>query len=320
MTEAGTQRLGIGEGRTPVGRELRPSPRGKLVRRRERKGMGFVSPFMIAFLLFLLTPFAYAVYLSFYTTKIIGGTSFSGLANYGQVLTSGEFWFGVVRIAIFGAVQIPLLLLIAFFFATVFDLEIARFGRVFRTIFFVPFAVPSVIGAVMWSMLLAPSFGPFTQLAGLIGLHGVDFFSGAMILPTIILISIWEWTGWNMIILYTALRSVPHEVVEAAVIDGATIWSIVTRVKLPIVRSVIVMIVFLNLIGASQLFTEPLLISYFQAEAIPSYFTPTLYIYNTAISGQQYNLASAAAVVLGAFVALISIASLSFRRRTEALI
>jgi multiple sugar transport system permease protein len=274
-----------------------------------------VAPFLLMFMVFMVAPLGYAVYTSLYTSRIIGGTVFSGASNYTQVLTSGDFWSGVVRVVIFGGIQIPVMLAIAFFFATVFDVGMAKFGPLFRTIFFIPFAVPAVVGSVMWSFLLEPQFGPFSHLANAAGFPNTNFFSPSLLLPTIIVIVIWEWTGYNMVILYTALRSVPRDVVEAAIIDGTPLWRIVMRVKLPMVRPAVVMLVFLNTVGALQLFTEPLILSYYQTQAVSVSYTPTLYIYNTAIAGAQDNLAAAAAVVLGFVIVVISAASLVFRRR-----
>jgi len=76
----------------------------------------------------------------------------------------------------------PVMLAIAFFFACVFDLGVAKFGRTFRTIFFIPFAVPAVVGAVMWSFLLEPQFGPMVHLANAFGFSGTNFFSPSLIL------------------------------------------------------------------------------------------------------------------------------------------
>ena len=191
----------------------------------------------------LLAPLGYAVYTSLYTTRIIGGTVFTGAANYTQTLQSGEFWSGVIRVIIFAAIQIPVMLAIAFFFATIFDLGVAKYGTLFRTIFFIPFAVPAVVGAVMWSFLLEPQFGPFVHLANALGFGGTDYFSSSLILPTIIVIVIWEWTGYNMVILYTALRSVPRDVIEAAILDDTPLWKIILKVKLPMVRPAIVLLV-----------------------------------------------------------------------------
>jgi multiple sugar transport system permease protein len=303
-------------------RAARPGPaaRGRLgarswTRRRDRRGVWFVVPFLLGFTLFMLVPLGYAIYTSLYTYRIIGGTTFTGAANYTQALQSGQFWSGVIRVIIFAAIQIPVMLAIAFFFATIFDLGVAKFGATFRTIFFIPFAVPAVVGAVMWSFLLEPQFGPFTRLAGALGFSGTNFFSPSLLLPIIIVIVIWEWTGYNMMILYTALKSVPRDVVEAAILDDTPLWKIIVRIKLPMVRSAIVMLIFLNTIGALQLFTEPQILSYFEQGAVSLNYTPSVYIYNTAIAADQTNLAAAMAVILALVIVAISAVSLVFRLR-----
>jgi multiple sugar transport system permease protein len=292
-----------------------PAPARRRRDRREGNGRWFVLPFLVLLTLFMFVPVCYAIYTSLFTSKLIGGTSFSGLANYGQVFASSEFWSGVRRVLLFAAIQVPLTIGIAAFFAAIFDLGVAKFGRFFRVVFFVPFAVPAVVAAMMWSFLLLPQFGPYTRLAGAVGLQRTDFFSPNLILPTLIVIVIWEWAGYNMTILYTALKSVPREVVEAAVIDGASFWKVVMRVKLPMVSPAIVMLFFLNTIGALQLFTEPSILSSFQPQAISFGFTPTLFVYNTSIGSLEYNLGAAAAVVLGLVIGALSVGSLLWRRR-----
>jgi multiple sugar transport system permease protein len=108
---------------------------------------------------------------------------------------------------------------------------------------------------------------------------------------------------------------VPRDVVEAAILDDTPLWRIIVRIKLPLVRPAIVMLVFLNTIGALQLFTEPLILSYFETGSVSVNYTPTLYLYNTAIAADQTNLAAAGAVILGLVIVVISTASLLFRRR-----
>ena len=263
----------------------------------------------------MLVPLGYAIYTSLYTNRIIGGTVFTGAGNYTQTLQSGQFWNGVMRVIIFAVHPDPGDAGHRVLLRRVFDLGVAKCGTLFRTVFFIPFAVPAVVGAVMWSFLLEPQFGPFVHLANAVGFAQLNFFSPSLMLPSIIVIVIWEWTGYNMIILYTALKSVPRDVVEAAILDDTPLWKIILRVKLPMVRPAIVLLIFLNTIGALQLFTEPLILSYFQPSAISLNYTPTLYIYNTAIGGAQYNLAAAVAVVLGLVIVVISVSSLVFRRR-----
>jgi multiple sugar transport system permease protein len=263
----------------------------------------------------MVVPTLYAIYTSLFTSRLVGGTVFSGLDNYATVLQSSQFWDGVVRVLLFGIIQVPLTLVIAFFFAAIFDSGVVRFHKFFRTVFFMPFAVPGVVAAVMWSFLLLPGFGPYSKLLQTIGLGNVNFFSSQLILPTIILIVIWEWTGYNMTILYTSLKAVPREVTEAAVLEGASLWRIIVTIKLPMVMPSVVMLAFLNTVGALQLFTEPSILAAFQPQAVSFGFTPSLFVYNTAVGSGEFNLGAAAAVVLALLIGVISLLGFLVRRR-----
>ena len=296
----------------------RRAPRGRrsaYARRRGRAGLMFVTPFMIIYTLFMIVPIGYAVYDSLYSTKLIGGTSFTGFANYATVLQSGPFWGGVIRVIIFGAIQIPFMLAVAFFFATVFDLGVAKFGQVFRAIYFIPFAVPIVVSALMWGFHFDPAYGPFNHLMDALGFSNFNWLSSTLMLPAIIIIAIWEWTGYNSIILYTALKSVPRDLIEAAILDDTPLWKIILRIKLPMVRPAIIMLVFINTIGAMQLFIEPNILNNYQAGVITNTWTPVYDIYSTSIQSGEYQLGAAMAVVLAVIIIAISAASLAFRGR-----
>ena len=270
---------------------------------------------MLMLALFMLAPTLYAIWSSLFSTKLVGGRSFAGLANYDTVLHSEPFWSGVVRVLVFGAIQVPVTLALAFAFAALFDAGVVRGSKFFRTVYFMPFAVPGVVASVMWSFLLLPHFGPYARLLSTIGLGNVNFFSGGLILPTIILIVVWEWTGYNMTILYTSLQSIPREVTEAALVDGASLRRIIVRIKLPMVMPSIVMLTFLNAVGALQLFTEPSILAAFQPQAVSFGFTPSLYVYNTAVGSGEYELGAAAAVVLALIIGAVSVAGFAARRR-----
>lgn len=282
---------------------------------RQWPGAVFVAPHMLLIGLFMLVPTVYAVYTSLFTSKLIGGEHFSGLANYGTVLRSGEFWEGVWRVLLFAVIQVPLTLALAFALAAVFEAGLVPGARFFRTLFFLPFAVPAVVAALMWSFLLLPGFGPYAKLLDAVGLHDVNFFSSRLILLTVILVVVWEWTGYNMTVLYTSLTSIPKEVTEAALMDGASFWRVATGIKLPMVMPSIVMLTFLNGVGALQLFTEPSILATFQPQAVSFGFTPSLFVYHTAVGSGLYNLGAAAAVILAVIIGLVSVAGLAIRRR-----
>jgi multiple sugar transport system permease protein len=297
-----------------------PSVRQKAFqRRRDRRGFWFVLPFVAVFVLFLVVPLAYAGYTSLFTSRLIGGTVFSGFANYRQALGSGAFWTGMARTFLFAALQVPVMIIIAAFFATMFDVGVSRFGSFFRTIFFIPFAVPAVVATSMWSSMLADKVGVFTRIFEDAGLPDPNFFGPGHLLGVIVVIAIWEWTGYTMIILYTALKSVPREVVESAIIDGATLSKVVTRIKLPLIRPAIILVVIINVIGALQLFTEPFILSQITPN-ISSNYTPTIYLYNQAFSAQFYNFAAAISVVLAFIIIIISGGFLLSQRRKGALV
>jgi multiple sugar transport system permease protein len=289
--------------------------RSAYARRRGRSGLAFVTPFMIIFTLFMVAPLGYAIYQSLYTTKLIGGTRYSGFANYSTVLHSGEFWNGVIRVIIFGGIQIPIMLAIAIFFATIFDLGVAKWGPVFRAVYFIPFAVPIVVSSLMWGFLLDPAYGPFNRLMNAVGFNNFNWLSPNLMVPSIIIIAIWEWTGYTCIIMYTALKSVPRDVVEAAILDDTPLWKIILRIKLPMVRPAIIMLVFINSIGAMQLFIEPTILNNYQAGVVTDTWTPVIDIYTTSISNGEYQLGAAMAVVLAVVIIAISVASLAFRNR-----
>jgi multiple sugar transport system permease protein len=282
--------------------------------RRGNIGGWFIAPFMVMFLAFALVPLGYSICISFFTSRLIGGTRFSGLENYIAIFNSVQFWSGMLRVLLFAAIEIPILLGLAVLFATMFDLGIARFGRMFRAVFLLPFAVPGVVAAIMWSFLLEAQFGPVSRLGAALGLGRWDVLSPGLLLPSIVVIVLWEWTGYNMVIVFTALKAVPREVVEAAMIDGASYGRIVRSVKVPMIGNALTLLGILNVIGALQLFTEPNILSSFTPNV--SYgFTPSLFLYHTAIGNDQFNLAAAGAVVLALVIIGLSVVSWFVRRR-----
>jgi multiple sugar transport system permease protein len=290
-------------------------PEGRRFTRTERWGLVFILPFFVMFLFFLVIPIIYALYDSFFTTRLIGGTAFTGFSNYKTALESGAFWRGMLRTAIYAAIQVPVLIAIATFFATLFDLGVAKWGAVFRTIFFIPFAVPTVVAGVMWSFLFEDPYGPLDRILHDIGLGHFNFMgAGAPLLGSIIVIATWEWTGYTMVILFTALRSVPRDVVESAVIDGARLGRVITRVKLPMIAPAITLVGILNIIGALQLFVEPEVLTVFTTNVSYNY-TPTIYLYNQAYAAQEYNLAAAISFVLALIIIVISVSFVMVRRR-----
>lgn len=118
----------------------------------------------------------------------------------------------------------------------------------------------------------------------------------------------WEFVGYNMLIFYSALKVVPRSLYEAAAIDGAGEWRVVTAIKLPAIRSALVIATIFSIIGSFQLFNEPSILQKLAPNAITSDFTPNVYTYSLSFSGQQHNYAATVAIVMGVLTAIIAYA------------
>jgi multiple sugar transport system permease protein len=116
----------------------------------------------------------------------------------------------------------------------------------------------------------------------------------------------WEFTGYNMIILYAALRAVPHELYEAAAVDGAGAWRTAWSIKIPAIRPALLLCLIFSVIGSFQLFAEPNLLQRLAPSVIDSAYTPNLYAYSLAFTGQQVNYAAAVSFLLGALIVVAS--------------
>lgn len=258
----------------------------------------FLTPFYLLFLLFLCAPLVYAFYLSLFTDRLVGGTVFSGIQNYLRAFRDGAFWEGVGHMLLLGIVQIPLMLGLALIFSFLIDAKTTPLRRLFRIGFFLPYAIPSVIAALLWGYLYGPSFGLFTQIEQALHLPTINLLNATWILPSIGNIVTWQYTGYNMIIIYAALQSIPPELTEAACVDGANAWQIATRIKIPLLAPAIILTGIFSIIGTLQLFNEPQILSTLAPTIVGDHYTPSIYAYSLAFSEQEYNYSAAISFVL----------------------
>ncbi len=266
----------------------------------------FLAPFLLLFLLFFILPLGYALGISFYADRLVGGTVFIGGQNYLQAFQDSSFWEGVRRMLLFMVVQVPVMLCLALIFALILDSGVAKLRTLFRLGFFLPYAIPSVVSALLWGYLYSPSFGPFAQIASYLHLPAPGFLTDSGMLASIGNIVTWQWTGYNMIILYAALQAIPPELYEAALVDGATGWKVARYIKIPLIAPALVLTCVFSIIGSLQLFNEPRIMWTIAPDVIGDHYTPNLYAYNLAFNDQQYNYSAAISFTLGAIVFVCS--------------
>ncbi|HYN29425.1 MAG TPA: sugar ABC transporter permease [Dermatophilaceae bacterium] len=307
---AGRQGAGAG---TPA-----PARTGSPPGRRGRPWLWFLLPFLVPFVLFYLVPIGYAIYQSLFRVQRTGGLYgqseqvFAGLGQYADVLTDETFRQGVLRVLIFGIVQVPVMLGVALLLALILDSAVARARKFFRVAFFVPYGIPGVIAALMWAFLYSPQLSPIVAALDRVG-TAPDFLGSGLILWSIANVTTWTYTGYNMLIIFAALQSLPLEIFEASRIDGAggirTAWSI----KIPLIFPALVLTTVFSIIGTLQLFTEPVVFQTISTN-VTSGYTPNMQAYAVAASN-NYSFSAALSVVLALATFVLSFGFLRFTQR-----
>ncbi|GIG03266.1 carbohydrate ABC transporter permease [Catellatospora citrea] len=277
-------------------------------RRRSWTGWAFVGPFMTVFAFVFVAPIAYAIYLSVFRTRLIGGTSFVGLENYQQVFTDPQFWSATWRVTLFLLVQVPIMLFLALLVALAIDSGRLYGKAFFRVAVFMPYAVPAVVATLMWGFMYGSRFGLVGNINDTFGVSLPDPLSPDLVLASIGNIVTWEFVGYNMLIFYSALQVVPKSLYEAAELDGASQLQVIRSVKLPAIKGALLIATIFSIIGSFQLFNEPNILQSLAPNAITTYFTPNMYAYSLSFSGQQYNYSATVAIVMGILTMIVAYA------------
>jgi multiple sugar transport system permease protein len=286
--------------RTPIAGRARSRRR----LRHSLVGWAFVAPFGVVFLLFLIAPLAYAFYLSLFRKVLIGGTQFVLFDNYAKAFSDPNFTEGVWFVIRFSLVLIPLQMGISLAIALILDSVTTRFARFSRLMIFLPYAIPAVIGAIMWGFLYSKNFGPLGDFFGLFGATAPDLLSKQLVFFGLLNVVTWQWAGYYMIILYAALQSIDPTLYEAARIDGASTWKVTLLIKIPLIRGALLLILVFALIGTLQFFNEPQILRFLAAGSIGPDFTPNMYAYQQAFALANFNYGSAISFALGIVVFL----------------
>lgn len=247
--------------------ERAAQPRAR--RRREHvAGWAFASPALLLLAAFLIAPFLFAVVLSFTDQRLVPNpnlpTQWIGLRNYQRMFEDPGFRAALVFNAIFVFVVVPLQSAFALGLAVLVNQKI-RFRNFFRTVYFAPVAVTMVVTTVMWAFLLNPNAGIINRALETISFGYVTperfgilrwFLDQTGARAAVIVISIWQGVGLQMIIFLAGLQTIPAELYAAAQIDGATSWQQFRYVTLPQLRNTVVFVVLATTILSFSLFDQ----------------------------------------------------------------
>jgi multiple sugar transport system permease protein len=283
--------------RTSTARVVAPPTARRPKARKSFLPVALVAPAVVLLVLFTVAPAIYALILSFLQMKVgaglLGGGAtevFAGFANYVTTLTSGEFWAGLGRMLIVALIGVPATIFFATLFALCLDAKRARLVGFTRLAIFLPYAVPGVVASLLWGFMYLPATSP-------IGGQIINYFGTTGIFFSVTNVAVWGVVGFNMVILYTAVRSLPADLFEAAELDGASELQIAVRIKLPLIAPAITMVALFSVIGALQLFNEPTTLKPL-ANAISSTWVPLMRVYTEAFVNNSIYEGAASSFIL----------------------
>lgn len=265
----------------------------------------FLAPFLVSFVVFFVVPSLTSIPLSFFRYRGYGHATFIGFKNYLSLFHSPDFWESVRNTAFYWLVPLVPLMFGAFGFALLVRSRLCKWPRAFRPLLFVPQVMAPVAAAIVWRVILSDNGVLNTVFHIHVGWIN-DPLAGKW---GVVLLLVWRGIGWYFVIFLSGLTSVPDELLEAAQLDGATVWQRVRYIILPIMRPIILFAIVIDTISSLQLFTEPnLLLGNTSAPAgAPPSAAPIMNQVINNIVGGQFGLAAAVGWLIFIVIGLFSI-------------
>jgi multiple sugar transport system permease protein len=273
-------------------------------------GFLFILPTYLGFAIFILGPIVAVAGMSFTKFDVLGGSVFTGLANYSRMLSddrlrtvyANTFLFTIF--AVFFNVSIGLAL------AVLLNRRLPQLVRsFFRSIYFFPLLVAHTYVAVIWQFLYQRDTGVINYYLSLLGLGPVAWLASPnWVLPSVIIMDVWKNTGFAMIIFLAGLQNIPRDYYEAARIDGAGALQLFLRITLPLLTPTIFFVLIIFMIGAIQVFdTIIVLTGGGPGDASRSV---VIYIYEQAF--QNFDLGYASTIAMTLFVVILTLTLFQF--------
>ncbi|WP_295614929.1 carbohydrate ABC transporter permease [Chamaesiphon sp. GL140_3_metabinner_50] len=277
-----------------------------------RTALLMAAPALIGLLLFVAVPFLLAVIISF-TNLRLGSPlplQFLGLEQYRRVLLDPNFQQALVNNGLFALVMVPLQTALALAMAVLINRPLPGM-TIFRTIFFMPVVFPMALVAVIWTIIYAPSANGMMNAileSIMLGLwEPRDFLNDPQLaLPAIMLLSLWQGAGFQMVIILAGLQSISGSLYEAAAIDGSNKWNQFRYITLPQLRNTLIFVMLLTSILSFRLFDQVQIMT----QGGPNGATTTVMYEAVKASFEQQKMAKGAAMTVIFFAIVLAITSL----------
>lgn len=289
------------------------------LRRESLAGWAFAAPALVVIALFFGVPVLAGLALSLtdfdiYALADLRNLRWQGLSNYAHVLSLPLFWKALANTAYFVVLGVPLSIGVSLAAAVLLQSRLVRFKPVLRTALFAPVVTTLVAVAVIWRYLFHIKYGLVNYSLQALGIDAVDWLGDPhWSMPTIILFAAWKNFGGNMIIFIAALQAVPHDLYEAARLDGARSWGQFRHITLPSIGPTLLMVSILTTAGYFQLFAEPYVMT--QGGPLQSTVSVLYLMYDEGFKWWNLGLASAVAFVLFVIIVVVSKGLILLQRR-----
>lgn len=281
---------------------------GPVHRHDARLAWVLILPAVVGFALFAAYPTLRGIYLSFTEFHVLTPPRWTGLSNLRQLLSDDVFWHSLLVTVYFVVLSVVIGVVVSLVTAVVLH-RLTR-STVLRGVIILPFLISGVVAAMVWSWMLYPQLGIVNIVVEKLTGHTFLFLgTGNLAIPSIALISVWKSMGYNAILIFAGLQTIPTDVYEAARMDGATEVQTFGRITIPLLRPILAMVVILTVIASFQVF-DLVAVTTAGGPANASYVLQ-MYIYNKAF--QQFDFGYASTMSLALFVMLIAITFMQMR-------
>src|SRR4051794_25678306 len=302
-----------------VGARAALAPRAGLGGRlwRARVPLLFISPFFILFAVFGVYPILFSLWLSLHSWRGVGAMKFAGLDNYLLLLRDSIFWNTMMNSVILFIIYVPLMTFVACVLAAILHGDFVKLQGFWRALIFMPYITSMVATGYVFKLIFDRHAGIANHLLGFFGVGPVPWLDDpwwARI--TLGLLMIWAWLGYNTVIMLAGMQTIPSEIGEAALVDGASRSQVFFRITIPLLRPVIVFAVTLSIIGTFQMFTEPYILT--GGGPIRATETPMMEIFSNTFTALKFGYASAMSYVYFAIIVVITLVQLRIVTRREA--
>ena len=216
----------------------------------------FALPATLLFVVFIAYPIVWVAGQSVYTKSNAAEAIFAGLGNYRSVLTDPTFWIVVRNMALWGVITIPVQMLVGGLLAYFIERHTNALRGFFRTMFFLPVVTSVSVVSLVWVQIYAPYYGIAQEYLKHVGIVMTNSAIGdpKTAIYALIVVYIWQWTGFSMLMYIAGIANLPSEVLDAARIDGARGWRLAVHVIVPMLAPATKSLLLLGVIGTLQTF------------------------------------------------------------------